>query len=82
IGPILMRSGLEAFQSPASQQHVGQPSAARSVPTAPTSPAAAPPQQQKAQPSADLASRERAIQSVPAPIQQEPTSQADQARSN
>ena len=82
IGTILMRSGLEAFQSPAYQQHVGQPSAARPAPAAPTSPAAAPPQQQKAQPSADLASRERAIQSVPAPIQQEPTSQADQARSN
>lgn len=82
IGTILMRSGLEAFQSPAYQQHVEQ----RSARPAPASPAAVPQQEQKVQSSADLASRERAIQSVPAPVQQEPSLspplQADQARSN
>jgi hypothetical protein len=77
IGTILMRSGLEAFQSPAYQEQVGQAS-----PTAP----AAPSSDRKAESSVDLANRERAIQSAPAPVQHEPSSsqapQADQARSS
>jgi hypothetical protein len=75
IGTILTRSGLEAFQSPDYQQHVEQTSSAR--------PAAVPPQERTAQISADLASRERAIQSAPAPMRQEPplppSLQADRA---
>lgn len=74
IGTILMRSGLEAFQSPDYQQHVEQASSAR--------PAAVPPQERTAQISADLASRERAIQSAPAPMRQgplPPSLQADRA---
>jgi hypothetical protein len=75
IGTILMRSGLEAFQSPDYQQHVEQTSSAR--------PAAVPLQERTAQISADLASRERAIQSAPAPMRQEPplppSLQADRA---
>lgn len=83
IGTILMRSGLEAFQSPDYQQHVEQTSAAR---PAPASPAAVPSQDRTAQTSAALASRERAIQTAPAPIQREPSLppslQADQASPN
>jgi hypothetical protein len=80
IGTILMRSGLEAFQSPDYQQHVERTSSARPSPAASASPAAVPSQERTARASADLASRERAIQSAPAPIQQEPqSSQADRA---
>ena len=80
IGTILMRSGLEAFQSPDYQHHVERTSSARPAPAAPASPATVPSQERTAQASADLASRERAIQSVPAPMRQEPSSlQADRA---
>lgn len=79
IGTILMRSGLEAFQSPAYQQHVEQTSSVR---PAPASPAAVPSQDRMAQTSANSASRERAIQSAPAPIQQQPSLQADRASPN
>ncbi|GEM_PF-421674 len=86
IGTILMRSGLEAFQSPDYQQHVEQTSAARPAPAAPASPAALPSQDRTAQTSAALASRERAIQTAPTPIQREPSLppslQADQASPN
>jgi hypothetical protein len=82
IGTILMRSGLEAFQSPDYQHHVERTSSARPAPAAPASPAAVPSQERTAQASADLASRERAIQSAPAPMRQEPlppSLQADRA---
>lgn len=83
IGTILMRSGLEAFQSPAYQQHAEQTSSAGPAP----GPTAAPStQDRRTETSVDLASRERAIRSAPAPVQQEPalprSLQTDQARPN
>jgi hypothetical protein len=86
IGTILMRTGLEAFQSPGYQQHVGQASSARPAPAAPAASSATSSPDRKAESSVELANRERAIQSAPAPIQREPSSppasQADQARSS
>lgn len=80
IGTILMRSGLEAFQSTDYQQHIEQTST-RSVPDTAT---VSPSQKRSAEVSVDLASRERAAQSAPAPVRQEPAAapslQADQAR--
>ncbi|MGN6309070.1 MAG: hypothetical protein ACTHNN_05880 [Xanthobacteraceae bacterium] len=79
IGTILMRSGLDAFQSADYQQHVEQTST-RSVPETTT---ISPSQKRSAEVSVDLASRERAPQSAPAPVRQQPASpslQADQAR--
>lgn len=80
IGTILMRSGLEAFQSADYQQHVEQTST-RSVPATTT---ASTSQKRSAEVSVDLASRDRAAQSAPAPMRQEPavspSLQADQAR--
>lgn len=78
IGTILMRSGLEAFQSPAYQQHLEQTAA---TPPAPASPAATP-SQDHARTSTSLASRERAIQTAPAPARQEPSLPADRAISS
>lgn len=83
IGTILMRSGLEAFQSPAYQQHAEQTSSARPAPGPTAAPSA---QDRRTETSVDLASRERAIRSAPAPVQQEPalprSLQTDQARPN
>jgi hypothetical protein len=83
IGTILMRSGLEAFQSPAYQQHAEQTSPERPAPASTAAPSA---QDRRTETSADLASRERAIRSAPAPVQQEPalprSLQTDQARPN
>ena len=83
IGTILMRSGLEVFQSPAYQQHAEQTSPER---PAPATTAAPPAQDRRTETSVDLASRERAIRSAPAPVQQEPalprSLQTDQARPN
>lgn len=80
IGTILMRSGLEAFQSADYQQHVEQTST-RSVPDTTT---VSPSQKRSAEVSVDLASRDRAAQSAPAPVPQRPAAspslQADQAR--
>lgn len=80
IGTILMRSGLDAFQSADYQQHVEQTST-RSVPATTT---ASPSEKRSAEVSVDLASRERAPQSAPAPMRQapavSPSLQADQAR--
>lgn len=79
IGTILMRSGLDAFQSTDYQQHVDQTST-RSIPDMTT---VSPSQKRSAEVSVDLASRERAVQSAPAPIPQQPAAaplQADQAR--
>lgn len=81
IGTILMRSGLEAFQSADYQQQMEQTST-RSIPDTTTT--VSPSQKRSAEVSVDLASRERAVQSAPAPIQQgpavAPSLQADQAR--
>lgn len=78
IGTILMRSGLEAFQSADYQQQMEQTST-RSIPDTTTT--VSPSQKRSAEVSVDLASRERAVQSAPAPIQQGPAAlQADQAR--
>ncbi len=79
IGTILMRSGLEAFQSPAYQQRLEQTAATH---PAPASPAAVPSQDRTAQTATSLASRERAIQTAPAPARQEPSSPADRAISS
>jgi hypothetical protein len=83
IGTILMRSGLEAFQSPAYQQHTEQTSPERPAPATTAAPSA---QDRRTETSVDLASRERAIRSTPAPVQQEPalprSLQTDQARPN
>lgn len=80
IGTILMRSGLDAFQSTDYQQHVEQTST-RSIPDTTT---ASPSQKRSAEVSVDLASRERAAQGAPAPVRQQPAAspslQADQAR--
>lgn len=79
IGTILARSGLEAFQSADYQQHVE--TSTRSVPATTATP---PSQKRSADVSVDLASRERTVQSAPAPMRQEPavspSLQADQAR--
>lgn len=78
IGTILARSGLEAFQSADYQQHVE--TSTRSVPATTTTPS----QKRSAEVSVDLAGRERAVQSAPAPMRQEPavspSLQGDQAR--
>lgn len=83
IGTILMRSGLEVFQSPAYQQHAEQTSPERPAPATTAAPSA---QDRRTETSVDLASRERAIRSAPAPVQQEPalprSLQTDQARPN
>jgi len=71
IGTILMRSGLEAFQSPAYQQHIEQTSSPRPARAAPATTATAPARNQTGGTAMEMASRERAIQTAPAPAARE-----------